>query len=377
MSRICIVTWYISENYGTCLQSYALHKLLSQENECVFLNRRTYYGSGMKKWYLKKAIIKCIEKKDQLIGKLTNRNQEEAKKCKQKKINRYRVFINKRYSFVDIASEDDINKLNAWADCFIVGGDQMWNPYVYTPAYMLDFVDENKRMVSYGTSLGIEQVPNKYKKELSKYLSRFDSICVREESGARIVGEATGKAAEVHLDPTLLLSKEEWKEFSNTDLSSQISNIPEDYVVCYFLGDNEENWASARNICEVARLKMVVIPMNASDYSRGDYRIDDATAQDFLYLINNAQYVLTDSFHAIVFSLIFETDFYVFNRFKADDKKSQQTRIFNLLNTYGLAERTWTGKMDNPIDYNPVRELIFSKRENSLKYLFAAIKGEL
>lgn len=224
-------------------------------------------------------------------------------------------------------------------DIFLCGSDQLWLPNnLGSHFYTLEFAPENKPKIAYATSFGVSQIPWYQKGRTRKYLNRFEHLSTREIRGKEIIKELTGKEVPVVCDPTLLLSAREWEE-----LIPPRKVIEDKYILCYFLGTNPAHREYADRLKKTTGLKIVTIPFLdnfvESDLSFGDYALYDIDAADFVNLIKNAEYVLTDSFHGTVFSILNHKQFVTFSRFADNTKNSRNSRISSLLMMLDLEER--------------------------------------
>ena len=157
-----------------------------------------------------------------------------------------------------IETPHKLKKLNGNFDAYICGSDQIWTPMIFNPLYYLSFVDDKYKRISYAPSFGVSKIPNNKINKIAKLLDRFKSISVRESNGADIVKALIEKNAEVVLDPTFLMSQSEWDEIVPNIVHSQ-----EEYLLCYFLSENEEYWRVASTIADKYNLKILVIPVTA------------------------------------------------------------------------------------------------------------------
>ena len=229
---------------------------------------------------------------------------------------------------------------------------------------------EAKKKLSYAASFGISQVPEEQKEWLAGLLNEISHISVREEAGQRIVKELTGRDAMLVIDPTLMITAEEWRE---------IANAPSDlkkgkhYILTYFLGAEPKKATSDK-------LKVM------REYNWMEYHLLDqmdpksckAGPLEFLYLIDHADLVLTDSFHACVFSFLFGKPFCVYPR--EGKETNMLSRIHTLLKMFYL-ERKFSesgGKNDLlECDYSTGYEILNREREKARKYLEYAMKTKI
>ena len=205
---------------------------------------------------------------------------------------------------------------------------------------------------------------------MAELINDFGSLSIREEKGAEIINELCGKKAEVVLDPTLLLNKEEWNERCNlSDFSEK------EYILIYCLGKNEKAKKIAKNFSQKYNKKVIIIPTQIKDYmEKGCF---NASPLDFLKLIYNASLVITDSFHGTIFSMNFNVPFITLRRFK-DDANSQNSRIYNVLKVANAQERLYEDNLEDFIEniqmnFETINKNIDQKRTKSKDYLEKAI----
>lgn len=369
MNKCVILTWFYFNNYGTKLQSYALQKFLRNNRYDVEVaNYIPVYNNEIKEknikaYFLNKLINLCygkkVKQKNELFKKFTNEN-----------IN----FTDKNYS------KNELKELNKEFDTFIVGSDQVWNPNFVDNTYFFDFVDDSKNKVSYAPSFAVKQLEEKDKERIRTLINRFNSISVREKNGADILSELTSKDINITLDPTFLLSKKEWLELINKNEVKV--DKEEKYILCYFLGEKQFYWDYVKKIVEETNYKVKVIPITRKSYLK-KYDLEIATGPiEFLNLINNAEIVCTDSFHGMVFSLIFNKRFSVLSRFDSKDCKSQNSRIESLLNILELQDNmiyeNYNKVQYEIANYDRVDEIMKEKIKLSQDFIINAIdnRGE-
>lgn len=368
---IGIVTPYKVVNYGTKLQAYAMQLLMNKYDDAELLgfipgtDRRV--SSVLGKIYLK------IKKK----SKNTNLHNRENIVKREKAINSF----DENYKFGKIvkgnsAFNKEIKKYNA----IVCGSDQLWAPSnVIADYFTLTLIPEEINKFSYAASFGINEVPRFLKPRYKRFLSRLNSISVREEQGGKIVKEVAGRDVTVVLDPTLMLDKKEW---GNMAEKSKI-NIDEPYVFCYFLGTAPEHRAFAKKLAISQGLKLVSIPhfkgWNKSDEDFGDIQIYEAGPIEFLRLIQKARFVCTDSFHGTIFSIIFNRQVAVFERFRKNSSESTNSRIYTLLDSLGINgvlcfnENEVERFTNQKIQYNLVNSRLDVLKNRSYIYLDTAL----
>ena len=209
---------------------------------------------------------------------------------------------------------------------------------------------------------------------MKQFIERIDFVSCREMSGVKLIKELTTRDVPMVCDPTLLLTAKDWEDC----LSNKVS-YNEKYVFCYFIGNNPNQRQLVKEYARKEKLKIVALlhidEYIASDEGYADYTPYNVGPSEFLYLIKNAECVMTDSFHASVFSLQFHKEFYTFNRFENGKGNSTSSRIDSLLETVKLQNRKVINGAkldmlsDKKIDYCQVDHLLMKFRETSLEYL--------
>ena len=364
---VAIVTIDDYINYGNRLQNYALTKLLQNEGFQVFngvkvytkedwINRTNDEIKKIVKWFVPFWILK---------GKLYSpQDKSGVKKEREKK---FLDFVHSYTTILDpiICSSHSqaVRSLKKYEiNYYIVGSDQVWNPYYEAKEYeFLTFAPKEKRL-TFAASIGADCIPEEAKWYFKKNLLDMKYISVREERAAEIVRELTGRTADVTLDPTLLLDKKDWECIAK----KPELYIEDKYICTYFLGEVPEA------VKAFAKEKgLLIYALNSLD-SPELYTLDPA---EFLYMIQNASYVLTDSFHAVAFSIKFNKEFYVFDR-RQDGVSSMFSRIETITKRFGLKNRIQN--RDSIIEQEPIsnwneieKELVAEKNKSIGKLLKA------
>lgn len=349
MKKTAIITICDNSNYGNRLQNYALDKVLSNLN----LNNVTLWNQSENSL---KSKIKLIGKQILAINNLHYRKNIS-----------FEMFTRKNISnkYVDL---DKLEQISNEFDYFIVGSDQIWN-YNFGHAKdkdFLKFADYNKT-ISYAPSFGISNIDDEWKDKITKGLNNIKYLSVREDRGSEIIKELTNRDAQVVLDPTLLLSKDEWYKIQKKPKKM----INKKYILTYFLGGKSQQLKS-----EISKLKLQnnLEVINVCDIE--DKKFYACGPSEFLYLFNHAELVLTDSFHACVFSMIFDKSFYVFDR-NSKGMKSMNSRLDTLLTTFKQEQRkvnTLEGIKDVfECNYSESYEVLKIKQKESMDFLKNAL----
>ncbi len=260
-------------------------------------------------------------------------------------------------------------------DVFVTGSDQVWNPSAHSSIepYFLTFAPENAKKISFAASFGVSDIDSNLRERYKDYLSRYDIISVREQNACNIVKQLVDKDVECVLDPTLLLTKDEWMK-----VAKQYDNIPERYVLVYTLFESPAIFNLAKRIAREKGISVLRIAKRAYFVSRidGIRNISDAGPAEFITLIAGADYVVTDSFHGTAFSVNLGIPFSVV----VSSKKKNNSRMVSLLDVVGLGKHLITDDCDIEsveyevsIDIKVVNQTVEAARNKSIDFLKRAI----
>lgn len=308
-----IVTITNGYNYGNRLQNYAVQEALESvgiQAETIWKTTNVFDMEAPRyihKLYIKRFLHYHLTKEEDRILNFHRFNKTYIKKS------RYMI------------DEKVPAELEASYDYFIAGSDQVWNPYLEycTEANFLTFTSSEKK-IAISPSIAIDRMPEEKKREFAKWIKDFRLLSVREEKGAELIYQLNGRNAEVLCDPTLYLTAEQWRKIEK---KPKIKD--EKYILTYFLGNCDD--AYQRRISALARKYELKIFELQSDENFG------IAPDEFLYLIDHASCMCTDSFHGTVFSLIFHTPFMVFER--RDNFKTMNSRLSTLLKMFDCSYR--------------------------------------
>ena len=366
--NISIVTWACSENFGTNLQSYALHEKLS------LLGYNVTYLMPFSEIFGLKSYIKYL---CSIVGLLEYREKKKYQKTK----NLYKIyqFHKEKYNIKSVYTHRQYKHLLQTTDIFMAGSDQIWNTYYkYNPFFFLNFAGNVKR-VAYASSIGTNSIPDDYKEQIKEYLSEFSHIGVREQSAVVVLSELVPHKNIVQvLDPTFLLTREMWCSFAKeADIEFALSK---NFILCYLIGENDnyaEQLEEVKNKLNIECVIIVPACENPNFTIKDAFVYRDAGVKEFVHLIQKATFVCTDSFHATTLSINLSVNFVEFVRFKDDDVISQNSRIYELLEHYQLSDRIFSfstsGWVDD-INYEQVHSILEKDRAFSLNYLINSIE---
>ncbi|MCI7212273.1 MAG: polysaccharide pyruvyl transferase family protein [Ruminococcus bromii] len=382
MKKLGICACYQHKNYGSQLQSYATTVELARRNidfEIIRYKKKTTPLLLIKSLprllnpiFINDRIIETSQKKMmlKLHPQLAQDNAVRNAAFDKFSQSRFKKLSPVYYGYEQLKEQS--KKYTA----VMVGSDQLWSPSGITSNfYNLMFADDNTVKISYATSFGVSQINPKYHKIYNTFLNRLDFISVRENSGKKIVEELSSNKAEVVCDPVILLDAEQWlKEIPNKRL------YDEPYIFAYFLGKSAEYRDAVTKFAKQKGLKIVTEPhmdsYNKADENFGDYTPFDIGPAEFVNLIRNAEYVFTDSFHGSVFSMLYQKQFLVFNRYSDNSSSSKNSRIDSFCKNYGLSDRRYNVNIDdveNKINYEDVLGKVDEHRQKSKAFLDRAL----
>lgn len=360
--QVGIITLLGCNNYGNRFQNYAMYKLLKRYGaepvNIEFRVKREFIDiskSPMKRLVKKLMPKKFIYYKQYLDEKVEKRTRSFHRFTKKTMGKPLVIFANQ---YEDIAGKIKEEKFAY----FIAGSDQIWNPeFAGGDYYFLTFAPPEKR-IAFAASIGQSELSDEVKARYAPMLKEMKYISVREETAASLVQEMTGRRPDVMPDPTMLLERRQWEKLAKKPELS----LPERYILVFFLGN-----LPGQAIKDFSkRKKLPVIYLNHRDYPD----LYTLGPEKFLYVLKHASYVLTDSFHGTLFSILFERQFFVFRR-KEAGIKDMFARMETLLQNFGLEEREqpWEGVGDTADilekEWKQVRQKLEQERSRADKIL--------
>ncbi len=333
--RIGIMTyWWTNDNYGQLLQCYALQKYLRNMGYDAFLIRYNH-ENDIKSLSLYEKILKAV---NPIILYNFIYRKLSIRKNHLEQLKNNRGFNEFRQKYI-VQSENFYKSFSALkqnppvADVYIVGSDQVWNNWGFSlqrffnplHAYFLDFGGEKIKKIAYAASWGVNSLSASYTEEIAKLIKKFTYVSVREKSGIDLCQLCGYENADLVCDPVLLFSAEHYRRLYS---ENKINTINEKYLLIYKVGNHSE--FNIQKIKEFADKKELKIKYVTANDVFDSYEKTFATIPEWLYLIDNAEYVVTNSFHASVFSLIFHKQFGVFVTGKSNDKYVRFDSLFEL-----------------------------------------------
>ena len=227
-------------------------------------------------------------------------------------------------------------------DIFVCGSDNIWNKNMLDTSFMLDFVTNDKLKIAYAPGMSTDSLESHHAEIIEPCVKDIHYISCREFNGSKVLSEMLDKEVPVVLDPTLLLDESQWTGFANPIEGVE---LPDSYIFCYFCGEEKFARKKAIELKKITGMPIITISnvsgrFTFADYHFGDFNKLNIGPREFLYLIKNAKYVCTDSFHGTVFSVIFQKEFFSFQRFFSKKNIFLNFRINNLFTELDIpAER--------------------------------------
>ena len=378
-----ITLYYGNNNYGGLAQSYALYKavtMLGYDAELISYKRMMRVTAPVRASLMEKIKRNSISGlRDRYCRKA---KEKLEKKLEQNYVDQLRVRAEMLETFRDriphspVYTKETIEQCRDRYETFISGSDQIWKPGVADEAFLFSFLDEqpDKHIISYASSVAVQEFPDGYLNFMKTELKKYAHISVRESVTAEAFSKILNREVVRVTDPTLLLNREEWEAVTAE------RQMEEPYIFCYLLGNDKKQRKKAEQIAREQKKLLVTIPhikngnsfhFRLEDKDFGDRQLFEVGMEEFFSLIKYADMVITDSFHATVFSTVFERPFWVFERTAKTKKAEMNSRIHELTQMLGLEERIMKTEKDytKEVDYKKAKELIKPYIELSRNYL--------
>ena len=361
--KIALFTCHEDPNYGSMLQAYALVAVIrSRGYDAEYITYKNYPYQSL--------LVRTIKTIARMFG--IRRSMHEfsffdspafaTTKNAFKRFHRQYIPSSQKTYYCDTiwTIKDHCNYTN-----YIVGSDQSWSPYLYnrTP-YFLDFTELPKRN-AYAPSLGTTSFTLEYKKLLQQKLSVFNHLSCRDKSNSVMLTSLVGKDVKYVLDPTLLLTPEEWDKIATTP------EMKGDYILAYILGEKDTIVKFADDLGKTAGLPVYYIVTRPKHLNHQN-TLTGIGPDDFVGLVKHARYVVTDSFHGSLFSINYNIQFYAFGKQKGDKYERDNIRILEFLQVLHLEGRYQDDSQALVLKdavYEEANQILRHLREESIAYL--------
>lgn len=368
--KIGIITFHNAHNYGAMLQAYSLLKKIKElkEYDVEILN---YYN---KRIYSSYKIIRPFRKNPIKFFKQFMSDVLNLRK-NTKRYKAFDTFIKNNCKLSKLYySDSDVFSINNEYDILITGSDQVWNPRIVgelSDIYTLKFGGDSVKRISYAASIGNKDVIIENSDLFAEKLSRLDYISVREDDAKAELEKILTKSVETVLDPTLLISKDEWE-----NRIEEFNKLENKYIVAYVVEPDEEYIKIVNDLSLKTGLPVLHFGKRNPGYNNVIKTAYTEGPLEFVNYIKNADYIVATSFHATVFSIIFNKKFFIVPHRKTG------ARVTNLLELLGIDGRVFYNYDEfREIDYNfetnwnVVNKKLEVEREKSIKWLKNAIEG--
>lgn len=364
MKKAAIMGWWYNQNYGSILTYYALNKFVKDQGyETLMIDGPLGYKqrSNFRGW-MPLA---------------------------------YSFFAKKGMPYTEQLHKDNLTSLNDidGLDTFVLGSDQMWNPWNgwVDEDDFFDFVYPRNKKIAYSVSLGKDDTSkydSKWVQNRKKDIEQFDSVAMREDFSVRIMNDIFNEQVIQAVDPTYLIDIEDYEKIA--DDATFVSKSEDDYIAVFFLDINSDKVRVAKEISKKLGLRLIVLPnpLNGraqaqSLFNEGteEFLVDDIP-ENFLKIYQNSKYIITDSFHGTVFATIFNKPFSVFY-----NEKRGADRFNSLMNLFEFGESRRVRETDSnedvinnsditiDIDYEKTKDKLSSEKEKSMKWLKEALEN--
>ena len=376
--KIGILTLPLNSNYGGVLQAYALQTILKRMGHDVLevelkKNLRWQYPPlwKMPLSFGKRFLLKYIVRR---------KNQKIFLERYERKI--YPLLVHDIFDF--ISKYINQFKVDKFIDCkgkfdaFVCGSDQIWR-YKYYPFFEGDIAnvylkflgDDSCKRIAYAASFGTDnwEYPAKETAECKNWIQKFDAVSVREETGVKLCSTYYDIKAKHVLDPTMLLSKDDYVDLiEKSDVPKSKGNL-----FCYILDNTDEKMNVVKNIEKQRHLSSFFMNGDCGNWTEDLEKRIQPPVESWLRAFYDSEFIVTDSFHACVFSILFHKQFLVIG-----NKERGLARIYSLLSMFGLEDRlTSDTDLDinrmKTIDYDRVDEILAKHREESRTFLIQAL----
>ena len=358
--KVSLITILDNTNFGTYLQALALSKTIEKlglDVEIVDYIRPRMSRIGSMSWTRNpwKKLLKWLNYP--AIEKLRDADHDFLKR-----------FV--ALSPVTYSNYKQLKNNPPVADIYVTGSDQVWNSVWnegFEGPYFLDFAPVGKRRIAFSASIGRESIFDWEIPLMKNALSKYYAISMREESGVELVKSLGFPDAQLVLDPTLLLTRDNWDKIATHPM-----HAGESYVLAYGLNDNPRLLSFAAGVAREYGINLISINYNPIHLPSAGIKEITPDVTDFIGLFEDASYVVTDSFHATAFALNFGIPF------TAIAPPRFSTRITSILSLTHTNERLLINYNDSsmlrkPIDFEAVHDVLSNMRDKSVSFLRNAL----
>lgn len=351
--KVAVITINYGYNYGNRLQCYAINHLLMER--------------GIKVENLKKEQDISIVVKLKLFIKSKLRISMNGY---EKRIINFNQFNDKYLTIKNIyrhIQQGTIALLNDKYDCFICGSDQIWNPYFgfNSDIEYLSFVKDKKK-IALSASFGVDDVGKENEEHIAKMLKEIDYISVREEKAKEIVERITNKQVTLVCDPTFVLSKSDW-----IGIERRPKFVGNDkFLLCYLLEEyDSELMDKIDRLAKKNNLRIYYMEDEYKKLGKANIKEYSLGPAEFIWMIRNSELVVTDSFHAVAFSIIFGRKFKVIRR---NNLMNMSSRMNTIVKKFKIEKAYFNGndiEEETVMDFDYIEKRIKLEKQLFLEFL--------
>ena len=361
--RTGIVTYHFVNNFGAALQTYALSKAIRDNCGC------DVSVVDYRHWFIR------FTDTIRIMPVTTNREEIlSGIKTIPLRLKRLKKFYNFQKNYFNLTKRYntswELKKNKPQCDKFVCGSDQIWNPIVtmgVAEPYFLGFENARNKKFSYAPSFGVSDIKKKDRNKMRPYLKNMSSISVREKEGISIVKKIADRKAVQLIDPTFLIQKEDWHKIALRPKTK------DKYILLYIMQRNDEIYDYVKKIKEELNIKVVEISRYGFKPDFIDETLINVGPREFVGLFENAEFVVTNSFHGLAFSIIFEKNFYLIPSKKFNLRMSNLTELFNITRNSIIKREELLKKS---YDRNEIKNIIIKEREKAINFLKNNINSE-
>ena len=366
--KISFITRHAVANYGSILQSYALQetiKNMKHQPQIINYIREDENGNNIGKTMLKRS---KFWNKNFITRMIYNVLQTPNYTNSFNKFSMYRKELLDETE--EYSSLEELKKKCPEADIYCTGSDQVWGKIgddEYDKAYFLEFVDKQKKCISYASSFGKEKISENLRKELPKLLKKYSHVLVREKSAVDILKDK-GIDSKLTIDPVFLLNANEWNKMIGD------VKFNKKYILVYQLHNNKKFEKYCKQISKKMKLPLIRISISWLYMFRPGKLALLPTPQEFMAYFRDAEYIITDSFHGTSFSLIFNKKFI---DILPGDTSTRITNILKITNTEDRILKDYNDfvTIKKEIDYKKINSTLEKERNKSIKLFRQVIEN--
>lgn len=352
-----IITFHRATNYGAVLQTYALQQTLYEigvENEII-----DYRCEHIENHYSPKPSV-SIKHPKRFIMELMEMSQKSRIR------NVFSNFLENNIRLSKPLIKEELATYSEKYSTVICGSDQVWNPISTNNdySYFLDFVSGDKNKISYAASLGIYDWDIGVLKRVENNLESFNAVSVREPESIDLIKKVYRGEIHIDVDPTILIDKTKWNKMADK------SNMNlKDFLFVYVMQPSDELYEMANQLAEMNGLKILSFSSTEKKCAIGE-NVKGSSVYDFLWMIKNAKYVVTNSFHGLLFSIFFEKEFF----WNYQTGKTMSNSRFDMLSeNYGIGCRryreNWEYSDYKKIDFVSIKRIMKEQKNESIVFL--------